>query len=91
MSTHVINKYTIHLWMTGLIFYRKFVKDENSEMEQTKRMSSTPMTKVQEDNTALRQFLSMVSSGLQRNTCAVDQLKREMIQVGSSLCIFDAI
>lgn len=65
----------------GCFVDRKFVKEENGEMEQMKGKSSTPMMKVQEDNTALRQFLATVSSGLQRNTCAVDQLKREMIQV----------
>ncbi|XP_045204809.2 nucleoporin p58/p45-like isoform X2 [Mercenaria mercenaria] len=59
---------------------RKFVKDEKSEMEQMKRMSSTPMVKVQEDNAALKQLLSVVSSGLQKNACAVDKLKKEMTQ-----------
>ncbi|KAH3833462.1 nucleoporin p58/p45-like [Dreissena polymorpha] len=59
---------------------RKFVKEELTEMEQMKRLSVTPMMKVQEDNTALRQLLSLVSSGLQRNTCAVDNLKKDMTQ-----------
>ncbi|KAL4230101.1 Nucleoporin p58/p45 [Mactra antiquata] len=58
----------------------KFVKEEKSEMEQMKRLSSTPMVKVQEDNAALKQLLSVVSSALQRNTCAVDKLKKEMTQ-----------
>lgn len=60
--------------------FRKFVKDEKSEMEQMKRMSTTPMVKIQEDNAALKQLLSVVSSGLQKNACAVDKLKREMTQ-----------
>lgn len=59
---------------------RKFVKEEKSEMEQMKRMSSTSMIKVQEDNAALKQLLSLVSSSLQKNACAVDKLKREMTQ-----------
>jgi len=59
---------------------RKFVKEEKGEMEQMKRLSSTPMVKVQEDCAALRQLLSLVSSGLQRNACNVDKLKREMTQ-----------
>ncbi|XP_052793925.1 nucleoporin p58/p45-like isoform X2 [Mya arenaria] len=57
---------------------RKFVKEEKGEMEQMKRLSSTPMGKVQEDCAALRQLLSLVSSGLQRNVCNVEKLKREM-------------
>lgn len=56
------------------------MKEEKSEMEQMKRLSSTPMVKVQEDNAALKQLLSVVSSGLQRNACAVDKLKKEMTQ-----------
>ena len=57
------------------------MKEENGEMEQMKRMSSTAMIKVQEDNAALKQLLSLVSSSLQKNACAVDKLKREMTQV----------
>lgn len=59
---------------------RKYVKEEKGEMEQMKRLSSTPMVKVQEDNAALKQLLSVVSSGLQKNACAVDKLKKEMTQ-----------
>ena len=62
-------------------YYRKFVKEEKAETEHIKRMSSTPMVKVQEETAALKQLLSVVSSGLQRNACAVDKLKREMTQV----------
>ncbi|ESO93673.1 hypothetical protein LOTGIDRAFT_105113 [Lottia gigantea] len=41
-------------------------------------MSSKPIIKVQEDISALKQLLSVVSNTLQRNTCAVEKLKREM-------------
>lgn len=60
--------------------FRKYVKEEKMEMEQMKRMSSAQMMKVQEDYAAQRQLLSLVASGLQRNACAVDKLKREMTQ-----------
>ena len=60
---------------------RGITKEEKTEEEHIKRLSSTPMVKVQEDNIALRQLLSVVASGLQRNACAVDKLKKEMTQV----------
>lgn len=44
-------------------------------------MSCKPMYKVQEDVASLKQLLSIVSNGLQRNACAVEKLKREMTQV----------
>lgn len=66
--------------LTDVDSLQKFIKEQKSEMEHIKRMSSTPMIKVQEDCTALRQLLSVVSSGVQRNVCAVDKLKKEMTQ-----------
>ena len=57
------------------------MKEEKGEAEHIKRMSSTPMVKVQEDTAALKQLLSVLSSGLQRNACVVEKLKREMTQV----------
>jgi hypothetical protein len=56
-------------------------------MEQMKRMSSTSMIKVQEDNAALKQLLSLVSSSLQKIACAVDKLKREMTQVRENIVL----
>lgn len=44
-------------------------------------MSCKPMYKVQEDVASLKQLLSIVSNGLQRNACAVEKLKKEMTQV----------
>ncbi|GFO47579.1 nucleoporin p58/p45 [Plakobranchus ocellatus] len=59
---------------------QKYVKEEKSVREDIARMSSKPMLKVQEDVTALRQLLSVVATGLQRNTCSVEKLKLEMTQ-----------
>lgn len=63
------------------LFCRKYVKDEKAVREDIVRMSSKPMLRVQEDIAALRQLLSVVSNGLQRNTCILEKLKAEMIQV----------
>lgn len=57
---------------------QKFVKDEKVVREDIARMSSKPMGKVQEEVTALRQLLSVVATGLQRNMCSVGKLKVEM-------------
>ncbi|KAK6976271.1 nucleoporin p58/p45-like isoform X1 [Biomphalaria glabrata] len=58
----------------------KYVKEEKAVREDIARMSSKPMIKVQEDVTALRQLLSVVANGLQRNACSVEKLKQEMTQ-----------
>ncbi|XP_021352360.1 nucleoporin p58/p45-like isoform X2 [Mizuhopecten yessoensis] len=60
--------------------FKKYVKEEKSVQDGLARMSSKPMYKVQEDVMALKQLLSVVSNGVQRNTCAVEKLKREMTQ-----------
>ena len=61
------------------------MKDEKCVREDIARMSSKPMARVQEEVTALRQLLAVVSTGLQRNACSVDTLKKEMTQVGRRL------
>ena len=43
-------------------------------------MSSKPMFKVQEEVASLKQWLSLVSTGLQRNAMAIDKLKQESAQ-----------
>ncbi|XP_071087145.1 nucleoporin p58/p45-like isoform X2 [Haliotis cracherodii] len=58
--------------------FQKYVKEEKTVREDIARMSTKPMLKVQEDVAALKQLLSVVSNGLQRNACAVDKLKKEM-------------
>ncbi|CAG5136483.1 unnamed protein product [Candidula unifasciata] len=59
---------------------QKYVKEEKAVREDITRMSSKPMIKVQEDVTVLRQLLSVVANGLQRNACSVEKLKQEMAQ-----------
>ncbi|XP_061165419.1 nucleoporin p58/p45-like isoform X2 [Saccostrea echinata] len=60
--------------------FKTYVKEEKTEQEGISRMSSKPMYKVQQDVASLKQLLSIVSNGLQRNACAVEKLKREMTQ-----------
>lgn len=64
-----------------ILSYRKYVKEEKAVREDIARMSSKSMSKVQEDVMALKQLLSVVANGLQRNTCSVEKLKQEMTQV----------
>lgn len=62
------------------------MKEEKTVRESIARMSCKPMYKVQEDVIALKQLLSVVSNGLQRNACSVEKLKVEMRQVGIIIC-----
>ena len=57
------------------------MKLEKAVQDDLSRSSSKPLYKVQEDVVALRQLLSVVSNGLQRNAVVVDKLKHEMNQV----------
>lgn len=63
-------------------YFRKYTKSEKNVQDDLARSTSKPLYKVQEDVVALRQLLSVVSNGIQRNALVVEKLKHEMTQVG---------
>ncbi|XP_074650524.1 nucleoporin p58/p45-like isoform X2 [Tubulanus polymorphus] len=60
--------------------FKKYVKDQKVVRENIARMSSKPVFRVQEDVQSIRQLLSVVSNGLQRNAGAIEKLKMETAQ-----------
>lgn len=55
--------------------------------EEISRVSSRTIAKVQEETGALRQLLSAVESGVQRNGVSVERLKRETSEVRRSSAV----
>ncbi|XP_042897482.1 nucleoporin p58/p45 isoform X2 [Parasteatoda tepidariorum] len=60
--------------------FKKYVKDQKAVREEMSRVSSKSMFKVQEQVNTLKQQLSVVSNGLQRNAIAITKLKEESVQ-----------
>lgn len=56
---------------------KSFVKDQRNISEEMDRMSSKQLYKIQEDVASLRQMLSLVSTGLQRNAVAIESIKQD--------------
>ncbi|XP_035232564.1 nucleoporin p58/p45-like, partial [Stegodyphus dumicola] len=60
--------------------FKKYVKEQKAIREEMSRVSSKNIFRVQEQVVALRQQLSVVSNGLQRNAIAIAKLKEESNQ-----------
>lgn len=60
--------------------FKKYVKEQKSVREEMARVSCKNIVRVQEQTTALKQLLSVISNGLQRNALAIDKLKQESAQ-----------
>ncbi len=61
--------------------FSDYVNKQKSVREEIARMSSKQMYRVQEEVASLKQLLSLVNNGLQRNAFAIDKLKQESAQV----------
>lgn len=57
--------------------FKKYVKEQKAIREEMSRVSSKNIFRVQEQVNALKQQLSVVSNGLQRNAVAIAKLKEE--------------
>ncbi|XP_076315978.1 nucleoporin p58/p45-like [Tachypleus tridentatus] len=60
--------------------FKKYVKDQKLVREEISRVSSKNILKVQDETAALKQLLSEVSNGLQRNAVAIQRMKEESAQ-----------
>ncbi|XP_064481737.1 nucleoporin p58/p45-like isoform X2 [Ornithodoros turicata] len=57
--------------------FKAYVNEQKEVREEIFRVSSRLITKVQEETSALRQLLSTIESGIQRNALAIDRLKED--------------
>lgn len=57
--------------------FKKYVTEQKEVREEIFRIPSQTIAKVQEETVALRHLLSTVENGIQRNSVAVERLKRE--------------
>lgn len=57
--------------------FKKYVKEQKAIREEMSRVSSKNIFRVQEQVNTLKQLLSVVSNGLQRNAVAIAKLKEE--------------
>lgn len=60
--------------------FTKHLKNQKNIRENISRMSSKPLLKVKEEIKNLQQQLMLVSNGLQKNSTAIEKLKREATQ-----------
>lgn len=73
--------FCIVVYINGVLTYRKYVKEQKAIREEMSRVSSKNIFRVQEQVNSLRQQLSVVSNGLQRNAVAIAKLKEESNKV----------
>ncbi|XP_073253131.1 uncharacterized protein [Porites lutea] len=59
---------------------KKYVKEQKDHKDEISRASGSALDKVREETLALRQALALVSNSIQRDGCAVENLKMDVSQ-----------
>ncbi|XP_068701789.1 nucleoporin p58/p45-like [Montipora foliosa] len=59
---------------------KKYVKEQKEHKDEISRVSGSALDKVREETIALRQALALVSNSIQRDGCAVENLKMDVSQ-----------
>ncbi|XP_020619808.1 nucleoporin p58/p45-like [Orbicella faveolata] len=59
---------------------KKYVKEQKEHRDEISRVSGSTLEKVREETIALRQALALVSNSIQRDGCAVENLKIDVSQ-----------
>ncbi|KAJ7389681.1 Nucleoporin p58/p45 [Desmophyllum pertusum] len=59
---------------------KKYVKEQKEHRDEISRVSGSALDKVREETVALRQALALVSNSIQRDGCAVENLKIDVSQ-----------